>query len=574
MHLPSCLLQLLLTTALLGLSSSGRQLLAQTPKITSSGETMRIGATSVTGSGHSWQLVMTVQDDNANSSLPSSYRRWWHAQVSQLPSGAANTLQIELRNVGYTDIILPVWSRSTDGGQSFGKYERLPTGAVPTRSGSTHRFTLTVPAGVTDVRLAKFFPWTVSDCNQWITSIRSHRRVRRVATLGFTVQSRPIHMLELTNQSVPDPGKRRVWIHSGIHPGETTSYFVVQGLVEWLLSGRPEAELAMDQLIFNIVPMANPDGVALGNYRTNSRSVNLETEWTRPYLSTERELVALRNQIESYMGTPQAPGPNPIELLLNLHSTHGYTYPMHFRHVANASFDLQSNPRGVIPSVHAKETAWIQAFQKRSPLVASGTIASSTLSPPNRPFVEAMMHDRWSIDAQWLGSPKQREEVMAITFEGTYQRGPSSSRWSSADDYVQVGREMGLAIHDYFDLKSRSVVTSYGSKCGLQLQGQVLGSQPAFLDLTLQGLPMDPAWLVLGAQKANVPLPLGSCPLQSELLLLLGVGSLDAQGQARLSLPLPPVNSLRFFVQALSLHLSPAQNYLTASEGLDVLYTR
>ena len=49
---------------------------------------------------------------------------------------------------------------------------------------------------------------------------------------GATLQNRIVSMVELTDSSVPDSGKHRVWIHSGIHPSETTSYFVVEGLID------------------------------------------------------------------------------------------------------------------------------------------------------------------------------------------------------------------------------------------------------------------------------------------------------------------------------------------------------
>src|SRR5690606_36915317 len=98
-------------------------------------------------------------------------------------------------------------------------------------------------------------------------------------------------------------GKKRVWIHSAVHPAETTSYFTVEGLLNWLTSGQSAPELLLDQVIFNVVPVANPDGQALGNYRTTSNSVNLENQWGSPYNSTVPEIVALRTQIENFQGT-------------------------------------------------------------------------------------------------------------------------------------------------------------------------------------------------------------------------------------------------------------------------------
>ncbi len=552
----------------------GPLLSAQRPQVSAAGETMRIGQVQISGAAAQWKLQLTMEDDNGNRSLPSSYRRWWHVEISKLNPSVATTLDIEILRSGYRDIILPCWSRSRDGGRSFGPYQRTPLSSLPKRSGSTHRFRLLVPKGVSHIRLAKFFPWTFSECEKWIASLQPNKRLRPITTLGSSEQQRPIRLLELSNNAIPDSSKRRVWIHSGIHPGETTSYFVVQGLVEWLLSGRPEPEALLRQLVIDIVPMANPDGVALGNYRTNSRSSNLEIQWARPYTATAKEVVALRSRIEALMGTAANPGPTPIELLLNLHSTHGHRYPMHFRHVSNPGFDVKKNAGGVIPAVHRKETRWIKAFRARSPFVARGIIANSTLSPPSRPYVEAMMHDRWSINRRWLGSPKQRQEVMAITFEGSYGLGPDGKTWSTMDDYRQVGRELGLALIDYFDLKKSGAVLPYGLSCGLKLQGSLLPGTPSRLQLDVQGQPGDPVWLAIGRQKTQLPLPFGACPLQTQLLLFLSPGALGAKGQGRITLSLPPVKTLAFDLQALSLRLGHSSPLLTSSQGLDVLYTR
>lgn len=43
---------------------------------------------------------------------------------------------------------------------------------------------------------------------------------------------------------------------------------MMQGFLEYLCSNEIEARKLRTAFIFKIVPMLNPDGVALGNYRT------------------------------------------------------------------------------------------------------------------------------------------------------------------------------------------------------------------------------------------------------------------------------------------------------------------
>jgi len=52
-----------------------------------------------------------------------------------------------------------------------------------------------------------------------------------------------------------------------VHPGESNSSFVVEGLLEFLVSEETAAKTLRDRYVFKIVPMLNPDGVIVGNYR-------------------------------------------------------------------------------------------------------------------------------------------------------------------------------------------------------------------------------------------------------------------------------------------------------------------
>lgn len=61
--------------------------------------------------------------------------------------------------------------------------------------------------------------------------------------------------------------KQGIVITSRVHPGEAQSSWVVQGLIEFLLSNDPVAIKLRHEYIFKIVPMLNPDGVIYGNYR-------------------------------------------------------------------------------------------------------------------------------------------------------------------------------------------------------------------------------------------------------------------------------------------------------------------
>lgn len=529
-------------------------LAAQTPVVTYSGENMRLASANVaSGTGGSWTLTLQMSDDNGNTSLSNSWRRWWHCEVSNLSPGA--TLDYRISNPGYSDAIVPVWALSTDG-VNFGDYQRMPPSAAPITQGGQERFTVLVPAGVVAMRVAKYFPYTVTRKNALLASLAGEPRVRSIVSLGNSQQGRPISKIELTDSTVPDAQKERIWIHSGVHPAETTSYFVVEGLLEWLLSGDPRAELLLDSALIEIVPMANPDGVFLGNYRTNANSVEIESQWSAPYNSSQPEVIALRTAIEGYMGTAANPASNPIRVLLNLHSSHNVSFPFHFQHVSNSNWSPGCTSCGVLPIVNQAEGQWISNFEARSPFVGLGSTASSSLG--SRPYVESMCHDRWTAVNGWLNAPNFEQPVMAITFEGTYGRGPDGVTWNTEADYRQVGEAMGLALFDQLGLGLTASTSPYGQSCtsvtlAASLTPQPDGSHSA--NLVIVGGPSN-GLVVLAVGNSQVvvpfPQPWANCALLTPPAAT-AVLSLTTSGVAVTSISVPALPGLAAYLQAVSL---------------------
>jgi hypothetical protein len=386
-------------------------------------EQMRINLTesTVQPEGKAWDVRLVLSNDNdlPDGILPNDFRRWWHVEIGELrPEG--ETLNVHIENAGYRAGITPV--RSDDGGTSWTR--------IAEHSG--HSF-IVHTKGTTSVRLAKWYPYGMGQFNSWLATTEGDPRVTR-STIGRSVEDRPIVLLSMTDPAVPPSGKTRIWIHSAVHPAENTTYFQCEGLVRWLLGDSAEAKELLRLAIVDLVPMANPDGVAHGNYRTNAKGVNVEVEWKAPYDSAVPEAVALRSAIEERMGTAQAPGSNPIEVLLNLHAAHSSGGPFHILH------ETAWPERGVAQVVRTLEDQWVGFLNARSPFARASRNDISSFSI--RQYVEAMMHDRYSIPGPW-------KPVMAITMEGTYQKGRSAGVPCTPDDYRLFGEETGFALRDY-----------------------------------------------------------------------------------------------------------------------------
>ncbi|XP_039770647.1 cytosolic carboxypeptidase 6-like [Ornithorhynchus anatinus] len=95
------------------------------------------------------------------------------------------------------------------------------------------------------------------------------------------------------------PGKERkvVLITARVHPGETPSSFVCQGIIDFLVGQHPVAKALRDRLVFKIAPMLNPDGVCLGNYRSSLMGFDLNRHWLDPSPWAHPTLHYIKQQI-------------------------------------------------------------------------------------------------------------------------------------------------------------------------------------------------------------------------------------------------------------------------------------
>jgi murein tripeptide amidase MpaA len=79
-----------------------------------------------------------------------------------------------------------------------------------------------------------------------------------------------VEMLIVTNFASPPENialRKSIILTSRVHPGETNASIVMDGVIEFLVGDDDKADFLRNTYVFKIIPMLNPDGVIVGNYR-------------------------------------------------------------------------------------------------------------------------------------------------------------------------------------------------------------------------------------------------------------------------------------------------------------------
>lgn len=97
--------------------------------------------------------------------------------------------------------------------------------------------------------------------------------------------------------------KRVVFVSSRVHPGETPSSHVFNGLLHFLLQPHDARAIAARRhFVFKLIPMLNPDGVFRGHYRTDTQGANLNRYYLNPDPMLHPSIFAAKSLFQYYHG--------------------------------------------------------------------------------------------------------------------------------------------------------------------------------------------------------------------------------------------------------------------------------
>uniref|UniRef100_A0A8C3HUZ2 Peptidase M14 domain-containing protein n=1 Tax=Chrysemys picta bellii TaxID=8478 RepID=A0A8C3HUZ2_CHRPI len=156
---------------------------------------------------------------------------------------------------------------------------------------------------------AHFYPYTFSDLQRYLLAVASdpvRSQYCKPRVLCSSLAGNTVYLLTITSPS-QNPGataaKKAVVLSARVHPGETNGSWVMRGFLDFILSDSPDAQLLRELFIFKVVPMLNPDGVIVGNYRCSLAGRDLNRNYRTVLKESFPCIWHTRSMIQSFLST-------------------------------------------------------------------------------------------------------------------------------------------------------------------------------------------------------------------------------------------------------------------------------
>lgn len=265
------------------------------------------------------------------------------------------------------------------------------------------------------VFVAYYNPYNFSYLQQRIATWKQSEFVK-VDTIGTTARNFPIQEIRITDTTVPDSGKKRIWIHARTHPGETPSSWHFDGVIEKLLSNNDVISEYRKKMIFYCIPFTNPEGVYYGRSRTNYDGVDIESNWNKVDSLTTKEVKILKQRMT------QINQQKVVSVFQNLHSQ-AAAYCTFWIHTAASTSNL----------FYKKEMMFCNLNISDNPYFVQSDFSFSSLSMT---FPEGWQWANWG------------EAIMALTYETPYDFYSTGSLVSN-DNLKYLGERLVYSIAEY-----------------------------------------------------------------------------------------------------------------------------
>jgi len=215
-------------------------------------------------------IVLTVNAHKENSDAWSQL--WWYFLVEGLEHGDTVTIDLRVSDQSYSGITEKV----------FFSYDQLvwaltDTGSRSERNGDYYQtYTLKVKSNI--VWFAYDLPYTSDSLHKLIRDHIHDTTNVEVISLSKSKNGRDVQGLKIHNHHQSEP-KYGIWLQARTHAFESGTSWVLNELVEWLVSNDPLAKALLECSMIYVFPIIDMDGVDEGRSGKNRLPYDHNRGW-------------------------------------------------------------------------------------------------------------------------------------------------------------------------------------------------------------------------------------------------------------------------------------------------------
>jgi hypothetical protein len=307
---------------------------------------------------------------------------------------------------------------------SFGKRERTPERAVVSEDGRSWRPTepgTRTGSGIVYAYVAgaerAWFAWAPPyQLEQAREAVSRPSPYARVFELCRSAEGRSVPGVEITQTEAPH--RHGIWIQARQHAWECVSSWVAQGFLDWVLSRDPRAEALRRKALIVVVPIMDVDNVERGAGGKGQLPHDHNRDWTdEPHWP---EVRAAMGRIRMLRDAGQ------FDVFIDSHNPWaGATAPMFMTPPTERLSDRRrAGLEGFLAAAREEITG---------PLRFEGETRPSAVSEPV-----------WERTSKGWVLNNTPDHVVTVTLETAW-----NSPHGSTENYLRVGRELGLALERY-----------------------------------------------------------------------------------------------------------------------------
>ena len=283
------------------------------------------------------------------------------------------------------------------------------------------------------------YPYTYTQLTKFLYSLNIYKNILRIDHIGETLDGAKIYILIITNfnDSLDSIANKKAIIFTGrVHPGESNSSYVLQGLIEFLLSNDSKAENLRNHYIFKIVPMLNPDGVVRGNFRMNSVGKDLNRMWPEKNLETSPSIFYCHKMILKTLENRY------IHFFCDFHG-HSNKHNFFLYSCKSKNDFIKIGNNNIIPNTNKKKLTFyeliFQEIYSKENIFFDKSSCVNKILPSKIKTARAVLKHKYKIDFSYcletsLGSLKTSDGGI-IPF--------------SIEQYKKVGRDFGISLNKF-----------------------------------------------------------------------------------------------------------------------------